>query len=116
MLSVVPCLHEYHSRLIPNTKGSMTKNGFWESIDSLLRQYDLSQHPFYIAWIKGELSRDDLREYALEYYHHVASFPRYLNEFARRLPAGELRYQVTKTSAMRKDLAASINAHTRFCG
>jgi pyrroloquinoline-quinone synthase len=40
------------------------------------------------------LTRDDLREYALDYYQHVDAFPSYLAAFALRLNDGELRRAV----------------------
>jgi pyrroloquinoline-quinone synthase len=72
----------------------MNPHDFLEKIDNTIRQYPLICHPFYQAWMQGALTRDDLREYAMEYYNQVAAFPMYLREFARRLPAGELRHRV----------------------
>src|SRR5690242_16758815 len=57
-------------------------------------RYDLLCHPFYQAWSAGKLTRDDLRDYACEYYHHVAAFPTYLSAFHSRLPDGALRRRV----------------------
>lgn len=34
---------------------------------------------FYQAWSQGELTKECLKEYALEYYHHVKAFPTYLS-------------------------------------
>ena len=67
---------------------------FWQQVDQILEDYDLLHHPYYEAWTAGLLSREDLREYAAVYYHHVASFPLYLREVAHRLPDGELRQTV----------------------
>jgi pyrroloquinoline-quinone synthase len=39
----------------------------------------LLKHPFYLAWMRGELSKDALTDYAKQYYHHVAAFPTYLS-------------------------------------
>jgi pyrroloquinoline-quinone synthase len=39
----------------------------------------LLKHPFYLAWTRGELSREALADYAQQYYHHVAAFPTYLS-------------------------------------
>lgn len=74
----------------------MTSVEFWTRIDDLLSEHDLLKHPFYEAWRDGALTLRDLREYASEYYHHVASFPVYLREFASRLSDGELREAVLK--------------------
>jgi pyrroloquinoline-quinone synthase len=67
---------------------------FFERLNERIAKYDLLCHPFYRAWSAGELTRDDLREYARDYYHHVEAFPRYLAEFALRLDEGELRRAV----------------------
>ncbi|MFZ0197702.1 MAG: iron-containing redox enzyme family protein [Candidatus Sulfotelmatobacter sp.] len=72
----------------------MTSTQFFEQLEAAIARYDLLCHPFYRAWEAGELTRDDLREYARHYYHHVQAFPCYLAEFALRLDDGELRRAV----------------------
>ena len=39
----------------------------------------LLDHPFYQAWVAGELSQSDLRHYAKAYFAHVLAFPRYVS-------------------------------------
>jgi pyrroloquinoline-quinone synthase len=72
----------------------MDTREFFEQLDARIAQYDLLCHPFYKAWSAGELTRDDLREYARDYYHHVEAFPSYLAAFGLRLNEGELRRAV----------------------
>ena len=72
----------------------MNTQDFQAQLDSCISKYDLLCHPFYKAWADGKLTKDDLREYAQDYYHHVASFPTYLAEFGIRLEDGELRQAV----------------------
>lgn len=72
----------------------MTSEEFFQELDARIAKHDLLCHPFYQAWAAGDLTRDDLREYAEIYYHHVAAFPGYLAEFGMRLPDGELRRAV----------------------
>jgi pyrroloquinoline-quinone synthase len=67
---------------------------FFEQLEARINKYDLLCHPFYKAWAAGELSRDDLREYAQHYYHHVEAFPSYLAALGLRLEEGELRRAV----------------------
>lgn len=67
---------------------------FVEQMNARIGKYDLLCHPFYQAWSAGKLSRDDLREYAQEYYHHVEAFPSYLAAFGLRLDEGDLRRAV----------------------
>jgi pyrroloquinoline-quinone synthase len=69
----------------------MSQNDFWNELERRTAKYDLLCHPFYKAWTAGELTRQDLREYARDYYHHVAAFPEYLGALAARLPEGALR-------------------------
>jgi len=72
----------------------MTTNEFFEQLEGRIAPYDLLCHPFYKAWAAGELSRDDLRGYAQDYYRHVDAFPSYLAAFGLRLEEGELRRAV----------------------
>lgn len=69
----------------------MKHEKFWQSVEQCLTKYDLLQHPFYKAWSAGTLTRAELCDYASNYYHHVDSFPRYLESLEQRLPAGALR-------------------------
>ena len=72
----------------------MTSQEFIQLLDARIAKYDLLCHPFYKAWSAGQLSREDLREYAREYFHHVEVFPSYLDEFAARLPHNHMRRAV----------------------
>ena len=72
----------------------MTNQEFIQELDARISKYDLLCHPFYQAWSAGELTRADLREYALDYYQHVHAFPTYLAAFALRLNEGDLRRAV----------------------
>jgi pyrroloquinoline-quinone synthase len=72
----------------------MNNEQFFQQLDQRIAKFDLLCHPFYKAWTAGELTRDDLREYACDYYHHVEAFPGYLAEFGIRLDDGELRRAV----------------------
>jgi len=72
----------------------MNSAQFFDQLEAAIAKYDLLCHPFYRAWAAGELTRDDLREYARQYYHHVEAFPCYLAELALRLDEGELRRAV----------------------
>lgn len=44
-----------------------------------LKATHLLNHPFYQAWMKGELSLAQLQQYAVQYFPHVQSFPRYVS-------------------------------------
>ncbi len=69
----------------------METKAFVYLLEERIHSYDLLCHPFYKAWSAGELTRDDMREYAEDYYAHVEAFPGYLAQLGVRLEDGELR-------------------------
>ena len=83
----------------------MNTEQFFEQLDMRIAKYDLLCHPFYQAWSAGKLTREDLREYARDYYHHVEAFPVYLAELGIRLDEGELRQAVLANMADEKGMA-----------
>jgi pyrroloquinoline-quinone synthase len=80
----------------------METKAFLSQLEERIHQYDLLCHPFYKAWSAGELTRDDLRAYAEDYYPHVEAFPGYLAQLGVRLEEGELRRAVLANMADEK--------------
>src|SRR5262249_12696920 len=54
-------------------------NQYLDEIDNDIVTKHLLKHPFYLAWTRGELTKEALIDYARQYYHHVAAFPTYLS-------------------------------------
>lgn len=54
----------------------------------------LLDHPFYQAWVAGELSPGDLRDYAKAYFAHVLAFPRYVSAVHSRCEDLQSRKQL----------------------
>jgi pyrroloquinoline-quinone synthase len=54
------------------------------TLDSRISERSMLKHPFYRAWTAGTLSLERLQNYAVEYYPHVAAFPRYLSAIHSR--------------------------------
>ena len=48
------------------------------ALDRVIHDRHLLKHPFYVAWAKGEVPIETLREYAAQYYHFERNFPRYV--------------------------------------
>ena len=86
----------------------MTSEQFFEQLDTRIGKYDLLCHPFYQAWSAGKLTREDLREYARDYYHHVEAFPIYLAELGIRLDESDLRRAVLANMADEKGLPDTL--------
>jgi pyrroloquinoline-quinone synthase len=93
--------------------GMSTNAGFWSRFEERVAPFNLLQHPFYQAWSKGELTREDLREYAAEYWHHVSAFPTYLSALHSRLPDGEMRREVLRNLVEEEGVdAATARPHS----
>jgi pyrroloquinoline-quinone synthase len=57
----------------------MTREEFLSALDALIAEKHLLKHPFYQLWSQGRLTTENLREYAISYYPHVAAFPTYVS-------------------------------------
>ena len=45
-------------------------------IDAARQRWNVLEHPFYVRWEKGELTREELARYAGEYRHAVVALAR----------------------------------------
>lgn len=62
-----------------------------KKLENIIAEWDLLKHPFYQAWSNGQLTQDDLRVYASQYYHQVKSFPRFISRVHTHCPEIEAR-------------------------
>ena len=74
-------------------------NQHLDKIDNDIAEKHLLKHPFYLAWVRGELSSEALADYAKQYYQHVAAFPTYLSTV----------HSNCNDQAARKQLLANLN-------
>lgn len=51
----------------------------WQLIESTIEKHSMLSHPFYKAWSCGELSKEDFKLYAAQYYFLENYFPRFLS-------------------------------------
>jgi len=65
-----------------------------EKIDNDIAEKHLLKHPFYLAWARGELTKEALADYARQYYHHVAAFPTYLSAVHAKCDDQRTRQQI----------------------
>lgn len=72
----------------------MDTNSFLDALDALVAEKHLLKHPFYVLWTEGKLSRENLRDYAIAYYPHVAAFPRYVSAVHSGSPDPVLRQEL----------------------
>lgn len=63
-------------------------------LNEIIEERSLLKHPYYQAWQAGELTLDDLREYATQYYSFESAFPRFLSAIHLRCPIHEIRQDI----------------------
>jgi pyrroloquinoline-quinone synthase len=59
---------------------------FAAEVHAVIAQRHLLGHPFYVAWTRGELSIEQLRQYAAQYLHFVLAEPTYLSAVHSNTP------------------------------
>ena len=72
-------------------------------IDEAVERNSLLDHPFYVAWSRGELSLPVLRGYARQYWHNVNAFPTYLSAVHANCPDLQTR-QIILQNLMDEEL------------
>jgi pyrroloquinoline-quinone synthase len=77
----------------------MNHNDTLRALDELILSRSILNHPFYQAWQRGELNRDQLAIYAKSYYPHVASFPGYLRLAAATAANASVRKEIESNLA-----------------
>lgn len=65
-----------------------------EQLDAIVAEKHLLTHPFYVAWTEGKLTRDHLKHYAEQYFHHVLAFPTYISAVHYNTPHLAVRQEL----------------------
>lgn len=65
-----------------------------QTLEAIVAQKHLLTHPFYVAWTEGKLSREHLKEYAQQYFHHVLAFPTYISAIHYNTPHLAVRQEL----------------------
>lgn len=65
-----------------------------QALDQLIQSRSILNHPFYIAWQRGELTPQQLAAYAQFYYPHVAAFPGYLETAIEKTDDARVRNEL----------------------
>ncbi|HRE41570.1 MAG TPA: CADD family putative folate metabolism protein [Ignavibacteria bacterium] len=57
----------------------LTTDQFVKEVNQKISSKSLLNHPFYQKWNEGTLTKEQLQEYAKQYYHFVKHFPRFVS-------------------------------------
>jgi pyrroloquinoline-quinone synthase len=60
--------------------------GLWDRIEQSRARHNVLEHPFYVRWSAGELSRDELARYAGQYRHATEALARLCGQAADTAP------------------------------
>jgi pyrroloquinoline-quinone synthase len=66
-------------------------------VENAVAEWRLLAHPFYLRWSAGQLSTDELRDYAAQYRHIEAAIPRLLTQAAAQCASAGARTRVEQT-------------------
>lgn len=61
----------------------------WDRIEKAREGWDVLQHPFYLRWSAGELSREELADYSGQYRHATEAIARLAGQAAEAAPEPE---------------------------
>lgn len=81
------------------------------AIDAAIEDRAMLAHPFYQAWEKGTLTKDALRTYAKQYFHHVEAFPRAISAVRANCPDAVGRRLLTENLAEEEGLGSGKDDH-----
>lgn len=76
------------------------------TFSGIFKQYDLLQHPFYLAWNEGKLTREQLALYAGEY----GSFIKLISKGWKKIGENEIAEEETGHYNLWENFAASIGS------
>lgn len=81
------------------------------AIDAAIEERSMLTHPFYQAWEEGTLTKEALREYAKQYFHHVEAFPRAVSSVHSNCPDAAGRRLLAENLAEEEGLAHGKDDH-----
>ena len=101
----------------------------WQRIEAAREDCNVLEHPFYLRWSRGELTREELATYAGQYRHATEAIARLSAEAAEAAPDAErdeLRRHAAEEAdhvalwddfveAVGGDAGADANSQTRDC-
>ena len=81
------------------------------AIDAAVAERAMLTHPFYQAWEEGALTRDALKAYAAQYFHHVEAFPRVVSAVHANCPDAKGRKLLAENLAEEEGVGPGKDDH-----
>jgi pyrroloquinoline-quinone synthase len=90
-------------------------NSIWQRIEDARARWNVLQHPFYLRWSAGELSREELASYAGQYRHATEAIAR-LSEQAADAASDPDRRELIRHAMEETDHVALWDGFTEAVG
>lgn len=84
----------------------MKHQQLFEKVSEIIAEKSILNHPFYQAWQKGVLKKEELQDYMVQYYHLESAFPRFQSAVHTNCADSEMR------KVMLKDLVGEEGPET----
>ncbi len=92
----------------------LSKEQFVNEVTETIEKKSLLNHPFYQKWNEGKLTKEELREYAKQYYHFVKHFPRFVSCVHSNCEDVEIRKILMQNLADEEGYKTEIADHPRL--
>lgn len=77
-----------------STDALMEKEVFWQKLKEARQEVASIRHPFSKAWANGELTREQLGDWAVQHYYYIAPVPQHLALLYSRIPDLDARQHI----------------------
>ncbi len=84
------------------------------AIDAAIAERSMLSHPFYQAWENGTLTKDALRAYARQYFHHVEAFPRAVSAVHANCASAQGRRLLAENLAEEEGIGEGKDDHAKL--
>ena len=92
----------------------LSKEKFIEEVNSVIKNKIMLKHQFYQRWNEGTLTKEELKEYAKQYYHFVKHFPRFVSCVHSNCDDVNIRQILLENLADEEGFKTGIEDHPRL--
>ncbi|CAN5630592.1 TenA family transcriptional regulator [soil metagenome] len=84
---------------------------FTQELNDTILKNSLLEHPFYKKWNEGTLTKEELQQYAKQYYHFVKHFPRFVSSVHSNCDDAAIRKTLVENLADEEGYKTGISDH-----
>jgi len=89
----------------------LTKEKFSEAIKKTIEEKSILNHPFYQKWNEGKLTKEELKNYAKQYYRFVEHFPMFVSSVHSYCTNPGVRTMILENLADEEGYKTNISDH-----